>query len=115
MVVCSSVHLPLYRFDPANLTFDRTRRPTGRNGAFHGIDVAGDADRKAAKVTANRLFEPFVELGNVFTVKQRDELHGQLSRPAQLRCLCIEMAEELGDFGIDLIGSLAQVPGTAST
>jgi hypothetical protein len=68
-----------------------------------------------AKFTVDRLFEPFVEFDNVVTVEQRDELHGQLSHRAKFRCLRIEVAEELGDFGIDLIGSLAQVPGTAST
>src|SRR3546814_15109870 len=71
--VCSSDLLPLYGFDPADLTFDRTRRPPGQNGAFHGIDVAGDVGRKAAKFTVHCLFEPFVELGHFVDVEQRDE------------------------------------------
>src|SRR3546814_18388632 len=109
--VCSSDLLPLYGFDPADLTFDRTRRPPGQNGAFHGIDVAGDAGRKAAKFPVHCLFEPFVELGHFVAVEQRDEPHGLLSHRAKFRCLRIEMVEEPGDFGIDLIGSLDQIPG----
>src|SRR3546814_6843730 len=94
--VCSSDLLPLYGFDPADLTFDRTRRPPGQNGAFHGIDVAGAAGRKAAKFPVHCLFEPFVELAHFVAVEQRDEPHGLLRHRAKFTCLRIEMVEEPG-------------------
>jgi hypothetical protein len=115
LVVGASVHLPLYGFDSADLAFDRTCGPGGRDSSFHRIDVAGDSVCEAGKLAVGGHFEPFFEPRNVAPAKERDELHCQFGGRREFRCLGEYVTEEQGVFGIDLIERLAQIPGAAPT